>query len=139
LYVTLAAVLVSGCWSERDAEGNLQWYGPEEFRAREEFLRQTEPDTFAEMRKKDQTGRWLVKGAAIGMGIAGGAMMGQMGGREYSDAEIGLLAGIGVAGLGSLIAGISMQCMYGPYIRKQGRRRLGLQPTPSGVALVAEF
>lgn len=134
-----AAISVTGCWMERDAQGRVRIYGPGEFRARERYLERTQPERIAQMRRQRNTGICLevIGGAGAACGLV--YFMASLSGNSTSE-EDALVASLMLGGGIAYLVGLGMEGAYAPYVRQEGRRRQGeLLIGPRGCALVYRF
>jgi len=130
-----AAISVTGCWMERDAQGKLRIYGYGEYCARRSYLEETEPERSAKMMQMREAGFCLTVLGAAGLGYV---MVDTIYRRyEINPEEAGLLV---LGGLITVVAGGVMEHRYVDYVRKEGRRRRGqLLIGPNGCALAYRF
>jgi hypothetical protein len=118
---------------ERDTHGKLHAYGPREFKAREDYLSEVQPEQFKEMRRKRHIGQamYVAGGAAVAVPMIVGfsALIGADIGIDIdSDTAYGLLFGGAVLGL----TGWVMTSSYDSYVKQEGRGlrgQLRLGPT----------
>jgi len=133
-----AAISVTGCWIERDAYGKLRIYGRGEFRARERYLERTEPEEFAQMRRRKRTGQCLA--LLGGAGLAYGFVYHTGPQHQHTESRSNIAVGAVLGGAVALLVGGVMANSYEPYVRKQGRRRHGrLLIAPNGCLLTYRF